>query len=232
MKKKKIILFSILALLVISLCFLTFQNGMDKEYASKNNNDLQLNEEKVNDQTILEGLDEDHIFKIQSQFMLYYEPTIDNLYENSDIVFIGKFLKDVENYSVGTIIHTITNFEIEKILKNSSGLIVADTISFDRLGGIMTVEEFLSGNTDVSIERFSGVTESNANEYYLVQELSDKLVLTNDNTEYMVFLSHRKNNSLKSDLSLSSVYYGIREIKNNKLYDYNSDSYIFHDLVK
>ena len=161
-----------------------------------------------------------------------YEPSIENLYKNADIVLIGTFDSNLDMYADGFLIYTETKFNTSKVLKNETNISVNESVVFERIGGVMTLDKFMENNDEIREDEFVNIPENERNEYYIVQEYApdNKLDFSNANkdTKYVIFLNY---NSDK--LTLNSMYYGIREINSdNQVYDYDTNTFIANDLIK
>lgn len=212
---------------------------------AKETNDNELNNESVentisvsttsNIEYILNTVDKDKIFYTNNSSdetsCFAYEPNIENLYKNSSIVFVGSFIEDVESYNDAPLIRTKTKFSVSQVLKNSSDINIEDTIEFDRLGGVLTLEEYMKDNPYIREDEFTDVSANKRDEYYIIQDeipidKKDKLDFSNNEAKYIVFLEDSGN-----VLRLNTGYYGIRVLNSeNEIYDYDTDKYIDNEV--
>lgn len=165
---------------------------------------------------------------------LEYEPNIENLYKYSDIVVTGKYDLDLSTYADGLMIWTETKFNVSKIIKNTTNLDVSKTVVFRRSGGVLSLDKYMKNNPTVSEYEFRDIKVNDRKNYYIIQSYGpmNKLDFTKtkgESNEYMLFLCLSDN-----QLGLNTGYYGMREIQNNKLYDYNTKTYveINQDIIK
>ena len=212
---------------------------------AKETNDNELNNESVentisvsttsNIEYILNTVDKDKIFYTNNSSdetsCFAYEPNIENLYKNSSIVFVGSFIEDVESYNDAPLIRTKTKFSVSQVLKNSSDINIEDTIEFDRLGGVLTLKEYMKDNPYIREDEFTVVPANKRDEYYIIQDeipidKKDKLDFSNNEAKYIVFLEDSGN-----VLRLNTGYYGIRVLNSeNEIYDYDTDKYIDNEV--
>lgn len=212
---------------------------------AKEINDNGLNNESVgntisipttsNIEYILNTVDKDKIFYTNNSSdetsCFAYEPNIENLYKNSSIVFVGTFIEDVESYNDAPLIRTKTKFSVSQVLKNSSDINIEDTIEFDRLGGVLTLEEYMKDNPYIREDEFTDVPANKRDEYYIIQDeipidKKDKLNFSNNEAKYIIFLGDSG-----EVLRLNTGYYGIRVLNSeNEIYDYDTDKYIDNEV--
>ncbi len=185
---------------------------------------------------ITEKIDSDKIIYETSDEMenacFAYEPNIENLYKNADVVLIGTFDSNLNMYADGFLIRTETKFNTSKVLKNETDISVNESVVFERIGGVMTLDKFMENNDEIREDEFINIPENERSEYYIVQEYApdNRLDFSNadKDTKYVIFLNY---NSDK--LTLNSMYYGIREINSdNQVYDYDTNTFIDSDLIK
>lgn len=205
----------------------------EKENLKTENNSTKTEEKKsLSIAKILKEIDKDKIKYVSSAFSFAYKPTIENLYKNSDIVIIGTFDSNLKTYTLGINIRTETKFETLKVLKNNTNLDINDTVIFNRLGGVMTLSEYMQNNDTICENEFNDISVKERSNYYIIQEFApdnklDFSSLKTNNDKYILFLNYRE-----GELSTNSAYYGIREINNdNKIYDYDSKEYINSKLI-
>ena len=240
-KNKKIIYTILPACAVFMICcIVTLSYSTPKKLASHNNiNDISNN--NVSDNVlsiadITEKIDSDKIIYETSEEMenacFAYEPNIENLYKNADVVLIGTFDSNLNMYADGFLIRTETKFNTSSVLKNETDISINESVVFDRIGGVMTLNKFMENNDEIRADEFVNIPENERSEYYIVQEYAPNNKLdfsTSDkDTKYLIFLNY---NSDK--LTLNSMYYGIREINSdNQVYDYDLDTFVECDLIK
>lgn len=172
-----------------------------------------------------------NIINIDSSYSLLYEPTIENLYENSSIVLIASFESELDTYVEGTIIRTDVKFKPLKIIKNSQNINIEKEIIVRTNGGTVPIslfeksEKSLAKNKKV-VKKF--VYEKNkrkeTRETFLESTPSYTL---KDNTKYLLFL-----NIYNKDFYPSLIYHGIKEIQNNKVYNYLNKTFEETYIIK
>lgn len=180
----------------------------------------------TNSETIdISKIDEDKIINTISNYEFLYEPTIENLYENSPIVLIATFDKDLKTYSDNGIIRTNSMFNTIKVIKNTSDKDVSKNVTIKANGGIMNLKTYLDspGAHDILKEKNLDIKSESLEEYYI----NDPIPYTLDNNkEYLLFID-----IYKDELYPSEIYHGIKEIKDKKAYDYFTKSYVKTDLI-
>ena len=236
LKKRKMynIVLPTCAIFILGGCILTnnykssivkkAENNEMIEY-SQNNNMVQ--KENINISQVLTNIDDEKVFyektKTSEELSFEYEPTIENLYKNADIVVIGTYNSDEKMYKDGTNIYTKTKFDVSKIIKNTTKFDVSKEVVFDRQGGVLTLDEYLKNNMAIKKGEFKDIKEEDRKDYYIIQEYGQENILDftkeKDNlNKYIIFLNYIEE---EDKLMLNSTYYGIREIKENKVYDYD-----------
>lgn len=157
--------------------------------------------------------------------MLGYRPTIENLYKHSNIIVVGKYESDIDTYADGILIWTKTKFKVLNVIKNTTESEISEDIVIDRTGGVLTLDKYMDNNPTIREDEFTDIAEEDRKNYYVIQEFApdNKLDLAKqgDSTEYVLFL-HLDDNKI----TLCTSYYGMREIKGNLLYDYDTNEYI------
>ena len=232
-----IIIFSIICIISATAWIISIASNVDMKTANVDKSIVENNNTNYSITDIKNNIEPDKIFYMESEATYAYEPTLENLYEKSDIVLIGSFNSNLKTYAPGVTIHTITKFDTSKVLKNNTNINVNKTVTFDRIGGALKLSEYINGNDTIRPDEFVDIPAQARNEYYVIQEYdpNDKLDLKTEknqasksvpNQEYILFLSERNN-----QLVVNSYYHGMREIKDNKLYDYNTKSFIASNLI-
>jgi len=173
-----------------------------------------------------DSIDEDKKIYIDSHYMFAFKPTIENLYKNSDVVVVGKYSSDEKTYAKGINVYTQTKFNVTQVIKNTTELDVSKNVTFNRVGGTMALDKYIANNPTIKEGEFEDINVNARSSYYIVQEYGpeDKLNFnkTQDNVgEYMLFLNYKDN-----ELSTCSAYNGIIQIKNQKVYDYDTDKFV------
>lgn len=191
------------------------------EYNSKTNEKFKENEtnfENTNLNIDLANIPEDKKIYINSESAFYYEPNIENLYKYADLIIVGSFSKITGTVVDIDRIETKSEFNVNKILKNNLNADIKDSLNIKILGGAMTLPEYLE-KSENTLSNFSDIKEADRSQYYVIQQ-APNLNLAKGK-EYLLFLNFRND-----ELGLNSLYYGIREIQDGKIYDYNSKEFI------
>lgn len=191
------------------------------EYNSKTNEKFKENEtnfENTNLNIDLANIPEDKKIYINSESAFYYEPNIENLYKYADLIIVGSFSKITGTVVDIDRIETKSEFNINKILKNNLNADIKDSLNIKILGGAMPLPEYLE-KSENTLSNFSNIKEADRSQYYVIQQ-APNLNLAKGK-EYLLFLNFRND-----ELGLNSLYYGIREIQDGKIYDYNSKEFI------
>ena len=185
--------------------------------------------------SITEKIDGDKIIDINStgteSACFDYEPNIENLYKNADIVLIGTFDSNIRIYTDGINIRTETKFNTSNVLKNNTNISVNKSVVFDRIGGVMTLEKYMENNNEIRADEYTDIPEKERSEYYVIQHYApnNKLNLSESDktTKYVLFLNYNNN-----QLMPNYMYYGIRELNSdNQIYDYDTNGFIDSDLI-
>lgn len=182
---------------------------------------------------ITEKIDDDKIIDVTSTetASFEYEPNIENLYKNADIVLIGTFDSNIRMYADGFLIRTETKFNTLEVLKNETDISVDESVIFDRVGGVMTLDKYMENNNEIRADEYADIPEKERSEYYVVQNYApyNKLDFpkSDKTTRYIIFLNYSDNRIMPN-----SMYYGIRELNSdNQIYDYDTNSFIDSDLI-
>jgi len=231
--KKNIITIICIIILAITIAVLlasfkfhnSVLNNSEKGRSSTKEIEINASPENLTIAKVLKENKEDKVFYVTSEYALGLEPTLDYLYKKSDIIVVGTFEKDSKSYVSEGTIRTKTTFNTVKVLKNDSKTDVSETVTFERLGGVMNLSDYLMNNISVRKDEFTNIDKNARSSYYVVQEFAPNNQLnfadTIGNKEYLLFLSY-----CDGVLMPNSVHYGIREISKDKVYDYDSKTYI------
>ena len=241
-RNKKIIYGVLSTCALFMICgVITITNIPATQLADHNTTSIETNIQEENNNSILsiadiiEKIDSDRIIDITSaeseNACFAYEPNIENLYKNADIVLIGTFDSNIRIYADGFLIRTETKFNTVEVLKNETDISLNKSVIFDRIGGTMTLDKFMEGNNEIRPDEFTNIPEEERSEYYIIQNYGpdNKLDFTeaDKNTKYVIFL-----NCDSDKLTLNSMYHGIRELNSdNQVYDYDTETFIDSDLI-
>jgi hypothetical protein len=93
----------------------------------------------------------------------------------------------------------------------------------------MTLDKYINNNSTIIDGKFTEIDSIDRKNYYVIQEYGPENTLdftetSNKSKEYMLFLDYTND-----QFGTCIKYYGIREINNNKIYDYNTNNYIETD---
>lgn len=232
MKNKKVIGISIAIVIIIATAIIvTKLTSQSTKISNKNEIEEKIENNKSLDiAEIKENVEDNKIFYIHGEGMFIYEPTIENLYKNSDIVMVGTFSENVKTYVPGISIHTKVKFNKKEVLKNTSNIEIKEDVTFDMLGGAVTLSEYMKDNPTIKDGEFENIPTKERGSYYVVQEYApnNKLSLASNSTdEYVLFLSVRD-----GELYANTSHYGVRKIEQDKIYDYDTNQYISNKLIK
>ncbi len=210
----------------------------NKNPSNINSNSVDKNNNvKLNIAEVLKKVNKNKIFykkvTTSENAMFAYRPTIENLYKHADLVVIGKYDTDLKIYTTGVNICTQTKFNVSKVIKNTTNLNVSKHVTFNRTGGVLSLDKYMDNNPTIRDDEFKNIKVSERKNYYIIQEYGPENMLdfTKDtvtkNDEYILFLNYRGD-----QLTLNSSYYGMRKInKDNKIYDYDTQKYIHSELI-
>ena len=73
-------------------------------------------------------------------------------------------------YADGFLIRTETKFNTSKVLKNKTNISVNESVVFERIGGVMTLDKFMENNDEIRADEFANIPENERSEYYIIQE--------------------------------------------------------------
>lgn len=171
----------------------------------------------------LKNIPSDKLYQIKSEYSFAFEPTPEKLYEEADIVIVGSFNSNIKTYAINGKINTTTMFNTSKILKNVTNDKIDQNITFERSGGLMSLNDYINASQDyLRPDEFINVTEKTKKSSYITEEYSPNNILDFNNTkdEYVIFLKY-----VNGRLLPICDYHGIRKIDNNKLYNYDSKTF-------
>lgn len=229
MKNKKHIIFlsAIIGSTIIGVTVISLISNNHKRITSANTK-LNIVEEKTADQYIDE-INSEKVFYMKSEYSFEYKPTIENMYNMSDIVLIGTHNDDIETYADGVDITTRTKFDTLKVLKNEININVKDSVTFDRIGGTMKLSDYMKGNKTIRTDEFTNIPIGDRSDYYVVEEFSPNNELSfssakaTKHDKYIIFLNYSEE---ENKLMLNSAYYGMRKIDGDEVYDYDTKQFI------
>lgn len=219
MKRKNIIFFSILILLIIAILFLTINNRNIIKIAK--NDDVkqgisdsnQLARETIKEDVHIENDKKDVILDIDIDSD-YIMP--ENLTKSTPYIIIGR-IKSIDggiNYNavqnVYTVPQTIGSVEVIKVLK---GDISEKTIPFVRRGGMVTFENYEKGlvesqKTKLALVKLLSEQEKKT-KYVSMYESED--IKPEEGKEYLMYLCYDED---YDRYNIDYFQYGLREIKN------------------
>lgn len=221
MKKIKYVFPIILIILAVVSLTDTIEKD-NKKMLDKNiiDNNSNLSEKEV------EKISEENIIYSVSNYSLLYEPTVKNLYDNAYIVVVATFDKDIKTYSDNGIIRTDTQFNTKKVIKNNSNFDVSKNVTIKRNGGIMNLQTYMNSAGARDILKGADINQKNTDISSLFISEKTPYTLKKDNVEYLLFID-----IYKGELYPCELHHGIKEINNNKVYDYDSKTFIDSNLV-
>jgi|GEM_PF-3424470 len=216
MKKKKILII----IIILVFCLAT---GATYYFASRN---IETNKEPNTNNQLDENNQEIRLEYELTREADYVAVSVEDLYELVDLVFIGIKKHDVRTYAknYGMII-TETNYSIKKIVKGNYD---NDNINIHYYGGYVTLEEYKNSLTTEQAEKHELNTYSKEERLskYIGYAKSEKMIDSDVNQEYLIFVSYDKVNNI---YFVASDAYGMRLI-NNDLSVYNLDTKTYEKI--
>ena len=215
------------------------EGGKIGDYTAENflsNN--KIDSERICIAKIIEETSQEKIFyenaPTSEELSFEYAPTIENLYEYADIVLIGKYNSYEKIYTDDINIYTTTKFDVIKTIKNTTEFDISKEVVFERNGGALTLDRFTKSSQAIRTGKSKDI-EEDIKDYYVIQEYDPENMLDfeskkNSGDIYIIFLNYAKEDKLMPN----SLYYGIRKIKDNKVYNYDTKNYekINHKKIK
>ncbi len=215
-----------LILVIITICVILSGIGVNYYMHRNANKEPQKENESLKIITMeeqLKNIPEDNIYHIDSEYMFAFNPTPERLYKEADIVLIGKFNSNIKTFTVKTRINTTTKFDITKVLKNVTDENFDTSVTFDRSGGLMNLNEYIeTSKEDLKEDEFKDVSASARKASYITQSYSPDNILDFDNNtdEYILFLKY-----VNGKLKPVCEYHGIRKVIEHKIYNYDSKKF-------
>ena len=118
------------------------------------------------------------------------------------------------------------NIQVTKVLKNNTESNLSGSLYIQIMGGKLSAKDYISSLDDSYKSNYS-LSEEELEKYSFSLDTSNgKLNLQEENVEYLFFL-----NNMEGSWGPNSNHYGIRKIDGNKVYDYETDTYIETDLL-
>lgn len=225
--KKKIII-SISLFVIIGITSFEIQNLLSKTDNLPLNADLNdVTSEKIQEQkdnTNAKDIEEERRISIGENAFFANEPTLEYLKESSDIIAIAS-IEDSEAFMEDKVVYSNLNLKIHKMIKSDTHSNTKN-LKVRKLGGKISIGEM---KKNLSAEEYSkyGFEENESERTILYFDISNGWLDMRSTKEYLVFLEYRDN----GELVLNSLNYGIREIQDNKVFDYDTNSYIETDLL-
>lgn len=172
------------------------------------------------------SITEDKKIYITSEYMFAYRPTVEKLYKNADVVVIGKYNSDLNTSVKGINISTETQFNVSKVIKNTTKLDVNKSVIFNRSGGTVSLDKYMDNNSTIKEGEFENIKANERKKYYVIQEYGpeNKLDFSKaraKSSEYILFLK-----LTDGKLNSCASYHGIKEIQDSKVYDYDFEKFI------
>lgn len=234
MKKKLKIVIIVSAFLVVSL---TTAKALWNTQNNLQNNLLEnddTNETKVEQNVFEDSITDENVINIEVHPFYGHEPNVEFLMNSSDLIVFGtidtsSLVSEVED----SFIYTNMAINVTKVLKNNSISKFNDStesnlnsLNIRTMGGKLSAKDYINSLGDSSKEKFS-LTKEEVEKYSFSLDTSNgKLKYNEQNVEYIFFLKNMNGN-----WTPNSNHYGIRKIEDNKVYDYDTDTYIEIDLL-
>ena len=225
MKKKIRFIEVVLIILVLFVAIIAFYLCIDsfhEEHFKQNNNDIGTKVENISDET------QENVISIAPQLCYGHEPNLEYLSRAADLIVSGTIDTSSFTYEVqNTFIYTNMNIQITKVLKNNTESNLSGTLNIQMMGGKLSAKDYI-GSLDDSHKSNYSLSEEELEKYSFSLDTSNgKLNLQEEDVEYLFFL-----NNMNGSWGPNSNHYGIRKIDGNKVYDYETDTYIETDLLK
>ncbi len=220
--KKKIIFGTLLFGLLFISSF-----GIEKLMNNSNNNTQENKVEKNKDESELDIQDvkEEKIIPISGNAYFLNEPTLEYLKESSDIIAIAS-IEDSEAFMEDKVVYSNLNLKVKKVIKSDHTRSNIENLKVRQLGGKISIGEM---KKNLSTEEYSkyGFEENESERTILYFDVSNGTLDMRNTKEYLVFLDYNDN----GELTFNSLNYGIREIQDSKIFDYDTNSFIETDLL-
>lgn len=217
---KKIIIGSVVAASVILGTFTTV--------SLLSSNDVNNQNVQVQDNSYSNNVESEQVKRIdiEGNFMFGSEPTLEFLTKDADIIAIVS-VNDLNSYITGRDIYTNINFNVKELIKSDSSRITQDHLTVKQIGGKVTVEEMRKNLSAEDLAKY-GIDENESARSIVYFDTSKGLLDIKKSKEYLVFLNYEDDGTLM----FNSLSYGIREIQNNKVFDYDTQKYVENELLK
>lgn len=220
MNKKVIIIFSIILLTFIGLLVWRLQSN---ENSNTNNDDITLGEEKNENSDMTEqvSIAENKDIVLSQESELNYAINIGDSSvrnENSEYIIIGT-IESVDggiNYNPAkekyTNIQTIGTLRVDKVLK---GNIQETTIPFIRLGGTISLPEYLNGLTDAQrakveeLDNINKLSDTEKENKYVSYSVTGDITVENGKT-YLMYLRYNED---YDRFGIVFIGQGLREVQ-------------------
>lgn len=217
---KKIIIGSVVAASVILGTFTTV--------SLLSSNDVNNQNVQVQDNSYSNNVESEQVKRIdiEGNFMFGSEPTLEFLTKDADIIAIVS-VNDLNSYITGRDIYTNINFNVKELIKSDSSRITQDRLTVKQIGGKVTVEEMRKNLSAEDLAKY-GIDKNESARSIVYFDTSKGLLDIKKSKEYLVFLNYEDDGTLM----FNSLSYGIREIQNNKVFDYDTQKYVENELLK
>ena len=216
MKKNKFMLIiSIFLVFLVTIGITTYLNLRDTSNKNVNMN-----------QNVYEDIvdDKENIINIEFQPFYGHEPNLEFLTNEANLIVSGTIdTSSLESVVENTFIYTNMDIHVIKVYKNSISHKYNDfnVLNIKTLGGKLSAKDYIKSLDDSEKTKYS-LTEEELEKYsFSLDSSNGKLNYKEENTEYLFFLNY-----INGNLVPNSNHYGIRKIKETKVYDYETDSYI------
>lgn len=211
-----------LSVLIISFVFLNYFNSYNNLNNNSNNNSNSNNSNNSNDNNSQSEI----IYEI-TKSADYVATSIEDLYKNADLVFIGSRNRDNKTFvGINGLIITESNCNVKKIIKGNYNDL---TININYYGGTIKLDEYMNSFSEEQILK-KGLNEFDTETRktkFVGYSLSKTSVLFENNIfEYLIFVNYDQERNM---YFVMSDAYGVRKI-NEVGKAYNLDKEMFETI--
>ncbi|HIQ93804.1 TPA: hypothetical protein IAB29_01540 [Candidatus Ventrenecus stercoripullorum] len=241
MKKKSKTIIIVSAFLVVSLTAIGTVGYLRKDLSNNNLKDDDSTEIKINQNVPSQELNDsqdatgdENIINIEVHPFYGHEPDLEFLTSAADLIVSGTIDTSSLNYEVeNTFIYTDMNIQVTKVYKNNSASTYStsgnnnlSSLNIKSMGGKLSAKDYVNSLDESHKAKYSLNEEELETYSFSLDTSNGKLDYKEANTEYLFFL-----NNINGSWVPNSNHYGIRKIEGNKVYDYETDTYIETDLL-
>lgn len=151
----------------------------------------------------------------------YVATNTEDLFKIADLVIVGRPISNDKVYATNSLIVSESTFKVNEIKK---GEYSDKKIAVQYYGGEMPIGEYMASLSKEQIEKrgYNKLTEPEKKQKRIAMKQGKVSTNTNDKSDYLIFLSYSKEDNKYFVLCDG---YGLREIKNEKAFDIDKDSF-------